>query len=99
MDGGFAHVKLCRAEKMNALDRPLLEALVETGRELAEDTALRAVLMSGEGRVFCAGLDMDLNTDILTGDRKRVGSGKSVTVRVDLGGRSIIKKNKQSENL
>src|SRR3546814_20957659 len=34
---------------------------------------------------------------ILTGDRKSVVSGKSVSVRVDLGGRGIIKKKKKSE--
>ena len=50
-------MRLNRPEKMNALDRPMFEALVETGRALAADRALRAVVLSGEGRGFCAGLD------------------------------------------
>jgi enoyl-CoA hydratase/carnithine racemase len=46
-----------RADKLNALDMPMFEALVETGSALASDPSLRAVVLSGEGRAFCAGLD------------------------------------------
>ena len=52
-----ADVKLDRAEKLNALDQAMFEALVDTGRELARDRSVRAVVLSGEGRAFCAGLD------------------------------------------
>ena len=52
-----ADVKLDRAEKLNALDQAMFEALADTGRELARDRSLRAVVLSGEGRAFCAGLD------------------------------------------
>jgi enoyl-CoA hydratase/carnithine racemase len=52
-----ADVKLNRAEKLNALDLAMFEALVDTGRELARDRSVRAVVLSGEGRAFCAGLD------------------------------------------
>lgn len=54
---GVADVRLNRADKMNALDIPMFEALVATGTELARDRSLRAVVLSGEGRGFCAGLD------------------------------------------
>ncbi|RIL05344.1 MAG: crotonase/enoyl-CoA hydratase family protein [Proteobacteria bacterium] len=54
---GVADVRLNRPEKMNALDMPMFEALVATGTELARDRSLRAVVLSGEGRAFCAGLD------------------------------------------
>jgi len=47
-----------RAAKMNAVDSAMFEALVETGRSLAADRGLRAVVLSGEGRAFCAGLDV-----------------------------------------
>jgi enoyl-CoA hydratase/carnithine racemase len=53
----IADVKLNRAEKLNALDQAMFEALVNTGRELARDRSLRSVVLSGEGRAFCAGLD------------------------------------------
>lgn len=55
--GGVADVRLNRADKMNALDMPMFEALVATGAELARDASLRAVVLSGEGRAFSAGLD------------------------------------------
>jgi enoyl-CoA hydratase/carnithine racemase len=54
---GVAEVKLNRPEKLNALDRAMFEALVATGERLAADRSVRAVVLSGEGRAFCAGLD------------------------------------------
>ena len=52
-----AHVTLTRADKMNALDRAMMEAIVKAGEEVAASKA-RAVVLSGEGRSFCAGLDI-----------------------------------------
>jgi enoyl-CoA hydratase/carnithine racemase len=57
VEKGVADVRLNRPEKLNALDAPMFEALVATGRSLAEDRSVRAVVLSGEGRAFCAGLD------------------------------------------
>jgi enoyl-CoA hydratase/carnithine racemase len=56
--GGVADVRLNRPDKLNALDGELFEALRATARALAGDRSLRAVVLSGEGRAFCAGLDM-----------------------------------------
>jgi len=58
IESGVADVRLNRADKMNALDGAMFQALTETGRGLAEDRSLRAVVLSGEGRGFCAGLDV-----------------------------------------
>ena len=58
MSDGVADVRLVRADKMNALDAAMFSALVETSRRLAGEKGLRAVVLSGEGRAFCAGLDM-----------------------------------------
>lgn len=52
-----AHVCLARPDKLNALDGAMFQAIVEAGRALAADASLRAVVLSGEGRAFCAGLD------------------------------------------
>jgi len=57
IEDGVADVRLSRPEKLNALDRAMLTALVATGRELAGDDSVRAVVLSGEGRGFSAGLD------------------------------------------
>ena len=56
---GVADVRLARPEKMNAIDGAMFSALAETGRDLGERRDLRAVVLSGEGRAFCAGLDFD----------------------------------------
>jgi len=53
-----ADVRLVRADKMNALDAAMFDALVATSSRLASEKGLRAVVLSGEGRAFCAGLDM-----------------------------------------
>jgi enoyl-CoA hydratase/carnithine racemase len=58
MSEGVADVRLVRADKMNALDAAMFEALVETCDRLSREKGLRAVVLSGEGRAFCAGLDM-----------------------------------------
>lgn len=58
LDGGVADVRLARADKMNALDAAMFEALIDTGRRLQTEPGLRAVVISGEGKAFCAGLDM-----------------------------------------
>jgi enoyl-CoA hydratase/carnithine racemase len=55
---GVADVRLVRADKMNALDAAMFEALVGTCDRLSREKGLRAVVLSGEGRSFCAGLDM-----------------------------------------
>jgi len=43
---------------MNALDIPMFEALVAATERLAREKGLRAVVLSGDGPAFCAGLDM-----------------------------------------
>jgi enoyl-CoA hydratase/carnithine racemase len=55
---GVADVRMNRADKLNALDTAMFAALIETGRSLATDSSVRAVVLSGEGRAFCAGLDV-----------------------------------------
>lgn len=58
IDGGVADVRLNRPDKMNALDNAMFEGLVAAGERLKTEKGLRAVVLSGEGRAFCAGLDM-----------------------------------------
>lgn len=58
VEDGVADVRLARADKMNALDEAMFTALIDTGAALAADKAVRCVVLSGEGRAFCAGLDM-----------------------------------------
>lgn len=57
IEDGVAHVQLARPEKMNALTLQTLIDLSATARTLKRDKHLRAVIISGEGDAFCAGLD------------------------------------------
>jgi enoyl-CoA hydratase/carnithine racemase len=57
IDGGVADVRMNRPDKMNALDQAMFTALVEAAREIGANGKVRAVVLSGEGRAFCAGLD------------------------------------------
>lgn len=57
-DNGVADVRLTRADKMNALDPAMFEGIAAAINELGALHGLRAVVLSGEGRAFCAGLDM-----------------------------------------
>ena len=57
VSAGIADVRLNRPDKHNGLDKAMFDALVAAGRDLASDRSLRAVVLSGEGRSFCAGLD------------------------------------------
>ncbi len=57
IENGVADVRLNRPEKMNALDPAMFEGLTATGKKLAAEKSLRAVVLSGEGKAFSAGLD------------------------------------------
>ncbi|WP_314949715.1 crotonase/enoyl-CoA hydratase family protein [Bradyrhizobium cosmicum] len=55
---GVADVRLVRADKMNALDQAMFAAIVAATERLSKEKGVRVVVLSGEGRAFCAGLDM-----------------------------------------
>jgi len=57
-EDGIADVRMIRADKLNAVDLDMFLALVEAGKELSSDRSVRAVVLSGEGRAFCSGLDI-----------------------------------------
>jgi enoyl-CoA hydratase/carnithine racemase len=73
LSGGVADVRLARADKMNALDDAMFSALVATGERLKTEKGVRAVVISGVGRAFCAGLDMGNFGQMATGDRRAAG--------------------------
>ena len=55
---GIADVRMVRGDKMNAVDLDMFVALIDAGLEIAEDKKIRVVVLSGEGRAFCSGLDI-----------------------------------------
>jgi enoyl-CoA hydratase/carnithine racemase len=56
--GGVAEVILNRPDKMNAIAPDMFTALIDAGESLITNTSVRAVVLRGEGRAFCAGLDL-----------------------------------------
>ncbi|MCP3736117.1 crotonase/enoyl-CoA hydratase family protein [Sphingomonas sp. RP10(2022)] len=68
---GIADVRLARPDKMNAIDPAMFEGIGAAIDALATRTDVRCVVLSGEGRGFCAGLDM--------ASMARGGSGMSTT--------------------
>jgi enoyl-CoA hydratase/carnithine racemase len=57
IEDGVADVRLNRPEKMNALDPAMFKAIIAAGKDLASNRLLKAVVLSGEGKAFCSGLD------------------------------------------
>ena len=57
-DGPVAIVTLSRAEKFNALDPAMFAGITEAGEALRGDASVRAVVLTGAGDHFCAGLDL-----------------------------------------
>lgn len=58
LEDGIADVRMIRADKMNALDGAMWAGLAEAIDTLKAMAGLRVVVLSGEGRAFCAGLDL-----------------------------------------
>lgn len=57
IEGGIADVRLDRADKRNALDPAMFDAIARAGKDLISNKEIRAVVLSGSGASFCAGLD------------------------------------------
>ena len=64
--GGVATVTMVRSDKHNALDQAMFEALVKAAEQLAGDASVRAVVLHGEGKSFCSGLDV---ASFMSGER------------------------------
>jgi enoyl-CoA hydratase/carnithine racemase len=80
---GVADVRLNRPDKLNAVDGAMFRALVDAGASLAEDRRVRAVVLSGEGRGFCSGLDFG-SFQAMAGGERDSGSGDRAD-RVEAG--------------
>jgi enoyl-CoA hydratase/carnithine racemase len=82
----IATVTLNRPEKLNAVSPAVFDGLYDAGRQVAEDDRVRAVILRGEGRAFCAGLDLDALQGL---GRPREASGSPVDGRSAQGGFAI----------
>lgn len=82
VEEGIACVRLARPEKMNALDADMFDGLRAAGERLRDEPGVRAVVLHGEGRAFCAGLDMASFEQMQSGGGlAQVGATSGLTVR------------------
>ena len=56
---GILHVELNRPSQLNALNQETLEALLATFQQAKQDSKVRGILLSGVGKAFCAGADIN----------------------------------------
>ncbi len=73
IDDGVADVRLSRPDKLNALDAAMISGLADAGTRIGADPAVRAVVLSGEGRAFCAGLDFASFLELAAGPQADAG--------------------------
>ena len=85
IEGGLADVRLTRPEKRNALDQEMFSAILAAAERVGSDPSVRAVVLSGDGKGFCAGLDMSLFAAIAAsdGESARQSGGGVGSIRVD----------------
>ena len=72
-DGGIARLILDRPDSANALNLPMAMELMQAAIELDEDASVRAVILTGNGKMFCAGGDL--------GAMKEAGDGASAYIK------------------
>lgn len=58
-DGAVGHITLNRPERLNAITVEMLDELIAAARWFEDQTDVRVVVVSGAGRAFCAGYDID----------------------------------------
>jgi len=79
-DGPVAQVRLDRPDVRNALDADLIEQLQSTFERLAGDPAVRVIVFSGEGKVFCGGADVAMMRESLELTREQnVAGGRALS--------------------
>lgn len=71
-DNGIAEVSLTRPKKLNALDPAMFEQLTAIGESLSTRRDVRVVILRGEGRAFCAGLDFESFMSLQKGGSKNM---------------------------
>lgn len=71
---GVATITLNRPEKLNAMNASLLQGAVDALEHAANDSAVRVVIVTGAGRGFCAGGDLQAGDTLGTGNTEsRIG--------------------------
>jgi enoyl-CoA hydratase/carnithine racemase len=86
VDGHIAIISLNRPDRLNAISPPMMDSFNRAFRSAHQDTGVRAIILTGAGRGFCAGLDLQAESD----GTGLSGEGGSAETRFDLGSSPAI---------
>ncbi|MBA8841361.1 enoyl-CoA hydratase/isomerase family protein [Ochrobactrum sp. RH2CCR150] len=92
VDGVIAWVKLNRPDRLNAMNRALVDDLSAVLDQIEADENIRAIILHGEGRAFCSGDDLqDLDNQTTSADAAQawVESIQAITLKI-MGSKKII---------
>ncbi|TXS56765.1 enoyl-CoA hydratase-related protein, partial [Streptomyces sp. t39] len=78
---GLATITINRPEAMNAMNVAAKEALRDAVRAAADDSAVRAVLLTATGKAFCVGQDLKEHVSLLAAAEQSGSGGVMSTVR------------------
>lgn len=81
IEGHIAIITLNRPERMNTISRDMLHQLTEHMLTADKDPAVRAVILTGTGRAFCAGLDL---TEVTRPSEGGISNGNNNATNIDL---------------
>ncbi|HWS75815.1 MAG TPA: enoyl-CoA hydratase/isomerase family protein [Quisquiliibacterium sp.] len=82
-DGATGRLTLTRSTRLNALSPDTLRELAEAARWLNAQPGLKVVVVSGEGRAFCAGFDLDDAAGRTEVDAEVVDLGRQMAEAID----------------
>ena len=73
VDAGVALITLNRPERYNAVNQDLVDGISESLKKAKDDKSIRAIVLTGAGKGFCAGADMMVfgNVDLQNGTWQR----------------------------
>lgn len=91
VDGRVATITLDRPEALNAFTNVMLGELLDAFDRIDEDDAVRAVIVTGRGRGFCAGADLSAGGETFDDRRAGRGEGADASVARDGGGRVALR--------
>jgi enoyl-CoA hydratase/carnithine racemase len=88
VENGVGVLTLNRPDRMNAFTNTMLREMIETLREASRDDAVRAVVVTGAGKAFCAGADLGAGGK--TFDAEAAGEEVGLTGHRDGGGQVTL---------
>jgi enoyl-CoA hydratase/carnithine racemase len=83
VDDGLLLLRLHRPEKLNAFTVEMADELVDAYARASADDAIRAIVVTGEGRAFCAGMDLSVGGNVFGLDESLKPTNADLVDRFD----------------